>query len=239
MSEAGGSTAREFERQKQSRRRRFRDNLGRILAVAVALGAISGVLIGAVLGVKAGWELGILVAVAFVVSTWVLPQTTTAWAKGEAGERKTARALAKLPPDRFTVLHDRAIPGSPANIDHVVIGPPGVFVVESKSYKGKVTVQGDEVLVGGRRRPIIEQAHREAAVVQSALAPELARLSIDVWPLVCIHGADLPWNKKVLGVRIVGARGLVRSLRDMPPILGPEDVRLLGDLADQRLPPAS
>ena len=239
MPQAGGSAAREFERRKQARRRRFRANLVRILVVAVVLGVIAGAAAGSVLTPKAAWGVGLVVAAVFLASSWVLPQTTTAWATGAAGERKTARALAKLPPDRFAVLHDRAIPGSRANIDHLVIGPPGVFVVESKLYKGKVTVKGGELLVNGRRKPIIEQAHREAAVVQSALGAELARLGIDVWPLLCIHGADLPWTKKVLGVRIVGARGLGRTLRDMPTALQPADVQGLVDLAAQRLPPAS
>jgi hypothetical protein len=238
MSRAGGSAAREYQRRKEARRRRFRANLVRILGAAVMLGAIAGLAVARAIDPRVGWWVGLLVVGAFVAGNWVLPQSTTAWAIGAAGERRTARALAKLPPDRFAVLHDRAIPGSRANIDHIVIGPPGVFVVESKFYKGKVTLKGDQLLVNGRRKPIIEQAHREAAAVQSALRPELSRLGIDVWPFVCIHGADLPRTRKVLGVRIVGGRGLVRALMRMPTVLRPESVRLLEGLLIQRLPSA-
>lgn len=82
-----------------------------------------------------------LVAVAGVVSALFAPDNVEAWRRGAIGEEQTGEALAKLP-STFVVLHDRRIPGSRANIDHIVIGPPGVFVVETKRYSGKLTVRG-------------------------------------------------------------------------------------------------
>ena len=55
------------------------------------------------------------------------------WRRGAAGEAATAELLARLP-RRFVVLHDLRIPGGRANVDHLVIGPTGVWVVDSKSY---------------------------------------------------------------------------------------------------------
>ena len=67
------------------------------------------------------------------------PTSTKAWARGSAGERKVADALAEV--DGVRVLHDRRVPGTTGNIDHVVIGPGGVFVVDAKLYAGTIRVR--------------------------------------------------------------------------------------------------
>jgi Nuclease-related domain len=59
-----------------------------------------------------------------------------AWRRGAAGERRTARLLAPLERYGWAVLHDLAIPGSQANIDHLVIGPGGVVVIIASSTGG-------------------------------------------------------------------------------------------------------
>jgi hypothetical protein len=70
--------------------------------------------------------LGVLAA---VVAGWGLrfrPSTdAVAWRRGAAGERRTARLPSPLARHGWVVLHDLAIPGSPANLDHLVIGPGG------------------------------------------------------------------------------------------------------------------
>ena len=81
-----------------------------------------------------------------------LAQVADAWDRGAAGEEATARALASLPPE-WTVLHDVRWPGRrKANIDHVVIGPGGVFVIDSKYWSGTVSVAGDVLRQNGRSR---------------------------------------------------------------------------------------
>ena len=79
------------------------------------------------------------------------PQAITAWIRGAEGEQKVGRRLndwADAADDRF-VLHDRRIPGSRANIDHIAIGPSGIWVIDAKCYEGKVEV----VNVGGVFHP--------------------------------------------------------------------------------------
>ena len=57
---------------------------------------------------------------------------TVAWRRGAAGERRTARLLSPLERRGWAVLHDLALPGSQANIDHLVIGRGGVVVIDTK-----------------------------------------------------------------------------------------------------------
>lgn len=105
------------------------------------------------------------------------------------------------------MLHDRKIPGSKANIDHLAIRPGGVFVIETKKYKGEVTIKGDDLFVGGRKRtPILEQTWREAVNVQAVLAEHMARLQLDAVPVLCIHGSAVPW-KTVQGCAWWGRAG--------------------------------
>lgn len=65
-------------------------------------------------------------------------QSTRAWSRGSVGEQKLADALAGLP--QLVVLHDRRVPKTRANIDHIVIGPAGVFVVDTKRCQGLIRI---------------------------------------------------------------------------------------------------
>lgn len=56
------------------------------------------------------------------------PQSTRAWGRGASGEEKLAQSVARLGREDVIALHDRSVPGSRANIDHVVIAPTGVYV---------------------------------------------------------------------------------------------------------------
>jgi hypothetical protein len=48
------------------------------------------------------------------------------------------------------VLHDLAVPGSRANLDHLAIGPGGVFVIDSKHYRGRLQLDPSGRLWHGR-----------------------------------------------------------------------------------------
>ena len=93
---------------------------------------------GLLSGQLASW-LGLVVAApAAAAAGWGLrlrpSPDTVAWRRGAAGERHTARLLDPLERHGWAVLHDLALPGSRANIDHLVIGPGGALVIDSKHY---------------------------------------------------------------------------------------------------------
>jgi len=62
------------------------------------------------------------------------------WARGAAGEERVAAILAKHLHASVVVLHDRRIPGTRANIDHIAVAPSGVWVIDAERYKGKLAV---------------------------------------------------------------------------------------------------
>jgi hypothetical protein len=89
------------------------------------------------------------------------PQSTKAWETGAVGEEKLGRRLDELVEGGIVALHDRKVPGTRANIDHLAVTPAGVWVIDAKKYKGRPEhkIEGglfrprvDKLLVGGRDR---------------------------------------------------------------------------------------
>jgi len=62
------------------------------------------------------------------------PQHIRAWQSGERGEIAVARVLDSLTAHSIPALHDRRIPHMRSNIDHIAIGPAGVYVIDAKRY---------------------------------------------------------------------------------------------------------
>ncbi|MDQ6616030.1 MAG: NERD domain-containing protein [Actinomycetota bacterium] len=65
-------------------------------------------------------------------------QSRIAWAKGSEGERRLAAHLLGALGDRALLLHDRKVPGTRGNIDHLAFASSGVWVIDAKSYAGMV-----------------------------------------------------------------------------------------------------
>lgn len=80
-------------------------------------------------------------------------QSTKAWEWGAIGEERLGARLDSLAGDRLDVLHDRRIPGSKANIDHIAITPSGIWVIDAKRYKGRPELK----IEGGFLRPRVEK----------------------------------------------------------------------------------
>ena len=66
------------------------------------------------------------------------PRSVQAWAKGAEGERRLGAELDSLCRASIFALHDRRIPGSQANIDHLAVTPGGVYVIDAKWYSGRI-----------------------------------------------------------------------------------------------------
>jgi hypothetical protein len=131
------------------------------------------------------------------------PHSTSAWATGARGEQTIGHSLDRLREQGIAVLHDRRIPGSRANIDHLVVSRAGVFVIDTKHYKGRVEQRAMggwlrtdlRLYVGGRdRTKLVEGMEPQVEAVRRALAqrdkwcdvpviPALLFMSDDNWSL--------------------------------------------------------
>src|SRR5215216_2507898 len=172
------------------------------IAVILGIGLGGGVL-GSQLAPRWGLFLGGLAALVTGWGLWFRPsRDATAWRRGAAGERRTARLLDPLERHGWAVLHDLAVPRSRANIDHLVVGPGGVFVIDSKHYRGRLQLDGSGRLWHGRYplAPTLRTVDYEA----DQAAQVLGDPDVVVVPIVAVHGAQVPWGKVVTnGVPVV------------------------------------
>lgn len=81
-------------------------------------------------------------------------QSTRAWASGAVGEERVGARLDQLESADIRVLHDRRIPGSRANIDHIVVTSSGVWVIDTKRYADR---SPEKRVEGGLLRPRVEK----------------------------------------------------------------------------------
>ena len=119
-----------------------------------------------------------------------------------------------------------------------MIGPGGVFVIDSKHYRGRLQLDGAGRLWHGRYplAPTLCTVDFEA----DRAAQVLVDPGVAVVPIVAVHGAQVPWGKVVMsGVPVVLARRLPSMLRQLPVVLAPERVAALADQARIRFHPAA
>jgi len=107
------------------------------------------------------------------------------WYKGALGEIAVAGVLARLGPE-WTVLHSVPVGRADSDIDHVVIGPAGVFTINSKNHAGqKIWIAGRGLLVSGNKTSYISAAISEAARAELALS-KFSGLTVPVTPIIAL-----------------------------------------------------
>ncbi|HYT27157.1 MAG TPA: AAA family ATPase, partial [Actinomycetota bacterium] len=161
-------------------------------------------------------------------------QRTRAWRDGARGERATARLLRPLTRHGHVVFHDVAIPGTPANADHLLISTGGVVLVDAKRYTGRVWQAPDGRVWHNQYlmdRPL-RALRLETAAIERALG-------VPVRPVVCVHGAHVDFGGLVAGeVEIVPAGRLRGLLTAAPPLRSQADLASLVAYARAMLRPA-
>lgn len=157
------------------------------------------------------------------------PQSTTAWAKGAAGEERVAEILVEKLGARAVLLHDRKVPKTRGNIDHLAVAPSGVWIIDAKRYAGKVETRNAGVFfrpdhrlfVGGRdRTKAVDGLGWQVDAVRTALSEEQVTVHSSLsfvgaeWPLFFakpfqIKGVWVSWPAKL--AELIAADGPLSS----------------------------
>lgn len=153
-----------------------------------------------------------------------LQKSAALWEQGAEGEVAVARALEALP-EGWVALHDLPWPGRQrANLDHVVVGPGGVFIVDAKNWSGRIEVRDQVLLQNGRKRESTVASAAEAAIAVQAVVPSPA-LCMSVLCFV----RDEPLTGCSRDVLVCSTQNLADMLTSRPTALGPDDVRACVD----------
>ena len=114
-------------------------------------------------------KIGLLAAILVVCSAKGSFRRFENWSKGKRGEIVVAEALKSLS-NSYVLLNDLTLPDGKGNVDHLVVAPNGLFVIETKNYSGRVKCEGDQWFVNGRpSRSVSRQAKRNAMAVRNHL----------------------------------------------------------------------
>ena len=165
------------------------------------------------------------------------------WEQGASGERIVGARLDRI--DGIKVLHDRGIPGTRATIDHIAIGPGGVYVIDAKLYSGRVEHRDVDglprrelaLVVGSRNRAKWVAALRARV---GAITRALGATPIPVSGALCfvdVQGSSNPEPFMLDGVW-VGTPTALPDLVARPGLLDSEAIHHTAAVLDERLPGA-
>jgi Nuclease-related domain len=137
------------------------------------------------------------------------------WFVGKRGELAVAEALKDLP-DEYVLLNDLMLPDGRGNVDHLVMGPNGLFVIETKNYSTFVKCNGDDWFANGKRIPSLsKQAKGNALAVRNNLAAAFrehgSRLPF-VTPLVVFVQKNARLSIKVPTIHVLRSAELARFI---------------------------
>jgi hypothetical protein len=173
-----------------------------------------------------GWRLGVTcAAIVAIIDTIYQSRTMSlipAAVRVSSAQRRTKRRLFFVRVSGYLAVHARGIPGTDSVIDHLVIGPGGVFALDSERWDRRLpvrTVASDSaagpVLYHGpfSQKDRLSHARWEAAQAARLLTTELGR-EITVRPAMVIYGPMVPWAVATLrGVDVFAGRSVGRYFR--------------------------
>ena len=129
-----------------------------------------------------------------------------AWRIGADGEEKVAAKLTRVTKKdpRWRFLHSIPVGNRGSDIDHLAIGPGGVFTINSKHHpKAKIWVGGSTFLVDGHKQPYVRNSRFEAARAAELLAAATGFAVPVDGLIVTVNAADVIVKSQPTGVHVV------------------------------------
>jgi hypothetical protein len=201
------------------------------------------------------WRWGLTAAAAVAIFDTIYHSKTMglipAAARVTSAQRRTRRRLFLARPFGYLSVHARAIPGSNSVIDHLVVGPGGVFAVDSERWDRRLPIRtvatnsaAGPVLYHGpfSQKDRLAHARWEAAQASRLLSAELGR-EVQVHPAMVIYGPTVPWAVATIrGVDVFSGRSVGSYFRSRSRIarssrrLGWEEAGEIHNAAQSVLP---
>lgn len=129
-------------------------------------------------------------------------------------------------PDGYNVFNDITFDGF--NIDHVVVGPGGIFLVETKSHSGTVDATGDTLLLNGTQPPknFLNQTWSQTYQLRDFLKKKTSK-EWNVKPILCFTRAFVTVRQPVKGIAVVNKGYLTTYLLQEHQSFNSEDIETI------------
>jgi hypothetical protein len=162
--------------------------------------AVIAIIVGVVFAVVVSWRLGLTLAVIAAIADTIyqsrrgLPGQRV---KLTGAQRHTRKQLAKLERAGYRAIHLNLIPGSEEQIDHLVVGPAGVFAIDSEAWNKHLVVRtknGLQLWHGPfSMKDRLEHARWESEQAAEMLSGALGS-PVAVRPAMAVYGPKIPWD---------------------------------------------
>ncbi|MEU3166915.1 NERD domain-containing protein [Streptosporangium sp. NPDC006930] len=193
----------------------------KVRAVKAAAGLVVGVALAYRFGlppVILGLLGGLLVAGGDTYWTWRQYDATAVWRGKRRGETITARLLRrKLRRAGYQILEGRAIPGK-ASVDHLVIGPGGVWVVDNEAWDPDTEIAryGDRLFLGEKYGTKVAKALVEVAESLAEVLSRESGIPVTIEPLIAVHGGEIRRSVTAEGITLLKPRLVSRWILQGP-----------------------
>jgi hypothetical protein len=210
--------------------------------LAAAAGLVAGLLLDWRVGLTAAAVVAILDTVHRSRTTAVIPAAV----RVTSAQRRTRRRLFWVRRSGYLTLNSRAIPGTSCIIDHLVVGPAGVFAVDSERWDRRLPLRATQ---GGHlyHGPYSQTGRLKHAQLEAGLAGRLISDALGrkqrIRPAMAIYGPTVPWTvARISGVDVFSGRRLRKYLRAQARArreqrLTREEIERIHAAADKALPP--
>jgi hypothetical protein len=175
--------------------------------------AIIAIVIAAAFTILVSWRLGLTLAVLAVIADTIYRARRASGQPGgrmTSAQRKTRRQLARLDRAGYRAIHRGLIPDSEEQIDHLVVGPAGVYAIDSEAWDKRMPVRTRNArqLWHGptSKKERLEHARWESERAAELLSRRLGR-QVTVRPAMAVYGPRIPWD--------------VATIRDVDVFSGP------------------
>ncbi len=161
-----------------------------------------------------------------------LAADSVAWYLGAQGEIEVGRILDRLPPE-WRVFHALPIGNAGADIDHLVLGPGGIFTINTKHHRGKkIWIAERSFLVNGQKQPYLRNSKFEATRVTKMLRERMPQLPPAQAVIALVRPGQITIRKTPDAVTVLDAVSLRRWLLKQPVSLVEVDLVELEAIVD-------
>ncbi len=162
------------------------------------LRVVVAVLILVAFSILFSWQFGLTLAViAVIADTIYRSRRSSGTVRLTGAQRKTRRQLAKLGRAGYRAMHGNLIPESQEQIDHLVVGPAGVFAIDSEAWDKHLVVRTKNArqLWHGpfSMKDRLEHAHWESQRAADLLSGTMGE-PVPVRPAMAVYGPKIPWD---------------------------------------------